>query len=320
MQKSASFSLPKYFSDISTAQIRMVLRLLAICLAAVQVWAAITSQSMNPDGISYLDIGDAYFRADWQNAINPVWSPFYSWLLGFVNFVFKPSMSWQFPTVHIVNFLIFLAALLSFEFMWGKIRASEAEQDFLTISGPLWWTLGYMLFIWISLSLIQIWSVTPDMLMATFVFLAAGLVAQIRAGDHELPIFLQLGLVLGLGYLSKTFMFMIACVFLGITAYIVWQTKVSLSRFFFALATFLFISLPFILLISDKKGRFTIGEVGMLTYARYVNGVPYPHWQGDPIGKITLIHPSHIIYQAPPVYEFGDPIGGTYPISTDPSY
>jgi hypothetical protein len=31
---------------------------------------------MNPaDGISYLDIGDAYWRGDWHMAINAFWSP-----------------------------------------------------------------------------------------------------------------------------------------------------------------------------------------------------------------------------------------------------
>lgn len=320
MRKSAFLPVPKYFIGAHSAQIRTLFRALAIVLAGVHVWAAISSQSMNPDGISYLDIGDAYFRADWENAINPVWSPFYSWLLGLANFVFKPSMPWQFPTVHIVNFLIYLAALLSFEFMWGKIRTSDTKQESIRIPESLWWALGYLLFIWISLSLIQIWAVTPDMLMATFVFLAAGLIAQIRTGDHEVRVFLQLGLVLGLGYLSKTFMFVTALVFLGIVAYMAWQTKISFSKVFVTAGTFLVISLPFILLISEKKDKFTIGEVGRLTYARYVNGIPYPHWQGDPSNNIVLIHPSRLIHQAPPVYEFSDPIGGTYPISTDPSY
>ena len=320
MRKSAYLFLPRYFIGVTSGQIRTLFRLLAICLAGVHIWAAISSQSMNPDGISYLDIGDAYFRADWQNAINPVWSPFYSWILGFVNLIFKPSMAWQFPTVHIVNFSIFLAALLSFEFMWGKVRTIDTKQESLSFPDSLWWALGYLLFIWISLSLIQIWAVTPDMLMAAFVFLAAGLFAQIRAGDHDGRVFLQMGLVLGLGYLSKTFMFLIALVFLGLIAYRAWQTKTSYSKFYLALGAFLLITLPFVLLISGKKDKLTIGEVGKVTYARYVNGVPYPHWQGDPLNKIILDHPSRLIYQAPPVYEFGTPIGGTYPISTDPSY
>jgi hypothetical protein len=83
---------------------------------------------------------------------------------------------------------------------------------------------------------------------------------------------------------------------------------------------FLLISLPFILLISEKKGEFTIGESGTVTYLRYVNGMPFPHWQGDPLTGVVPAHPSRIVHQSLPVYEFGEPVGGTYPISTDPSY
>ena len=45
---------------------------IAILLGALHTYAAATSYSMNADGISYLDIGDAYFRGDWETAINPV--------------------------------------------------------------------------------------------------------------------------------------------------------------------------------------------------------------------------------------------------------
>ena len=34
---------------------------------------------MISDGVSYLDIGDAYFRGDWKAAVNAYWSPVYSW-------------------------------------------------------------------------------------------------------------------------------------------------------------------------------------------------------------------------------------------------
>jgi hypothetical protein len=181
-----------------------------------------------------------------------------------------------------------------------------------------WWTLGYILFIWISLSLIEIWAVTPDMLMAVFVFLAAGLIAQIRAGEGGGWSFFSLGLILGLGYLSKSFMFSIAIVFLAI-AWLV-QKKKAGRHIFLAAGVFLLLSLPFVLLISDKEGKFTIGEAGTVTYLRYINGMPFPHWQGDPQKGIVLTHPSRIVHQSPAVYEFDGPIGGTYPISTDPSY
>src|ERR1051325_8540895 len=78
--------------DTNLRKVQVLFRMLAIGLGMLHVYAAIKSQSMNADGISYLDIGDAYFRADWANAINPVWSPLYSWILGFANFVIRPSI------------------------------------------------------------------------------------------------------------------------------------------------------------------------------------------------------------------------------------
>lgn len=297
--------------------LQMLFRALAIGLGALHVYAAISSQSMNADGISYLDIGDAYFRADWVNAINPVWSPLYSWILGLANFAIRPSMESEFPLVHLVNFVIYLIALASFEFMWRRVRTHEASEQSLALPDTWWWTLGYLLFIWISLSLVEIWAVTPDMLVAVFVFLAAGLVAKIRSGEASSWSYVGLGVVLGLGYLSKSFMLAIAIVFLAV-AWIV-QPK-SGRKVLLAAGVFLLLSLPFILLISEKKGKFTIGEAGTVTYLRYVNGMPFPHWQGDPQRGIILTHPSRIVHHSPAVYEFGSPVGGTYPISTDPSY
>jgi hypothetical protein len=289
----------------------------------MHLYAAIRSQSMNADGISYLDIGDAYFRGDWANAINAVWSPFYSWILGFANFVVKPSMAWEFPTVQVINFLIFLAALVGFEYMWAGVRIPAVENSKSTgiqIPDWMWWSLGYLLFIWVALSLIELWAVTPDMLMALFVFLAAGLIARIRLGDDRLRIFLLLGLVLGLGYLSKTFMFSVAFVFLGLAWLVQKPSWSSFHRTALSFGVFLLVSLPFILLISEKQGKFTIGEAGTITFLRYVDGVPFPHWQGDPGTGIYPTHPSRIIHRAPTIYEFGEPVGGTYPITMDPSY
>jgi len=293
---------------------------MTIGLGGLHTYAAVRSQSMNADGISYLDIGDAYFRADWANAINAVWSPLYSWILGFANFVFKPSMEWEFPAVHIINFIIYLGAFASFEFMWANVRLDETNGKSHRIPDWLWWTLGYLLFIWTSLSLIQIWSVTPDMLMAALVFLAAGIISKIRAGEENYRLFLSLGLILGLGYLSKTFMFSVALVFLGLAWFVQKRKRASLFKALLATGVFLFVSMPFIALISEAKGKFTIGEAGTITYLRYVNGMPFPHWQGNSLEGIVPDHPSRIIHKSPDIYEFGEPIGGTYPISTDPSY
>jgi hypothetical protein len=303
--------------------LRQGFRLLAVMLAGLHTWAAALSHSMNPDGINYLDIGDAYFRGDWEMAINPVWPPLYSWLLGFVNLIFKPGISWEFPTVHIVNFFIFLFALVSFEFMWGKLencRRKDIQDNLISLPAWAWWAVGYSLFIWTSLNLIQIWAVTPDMLMAAMLFLAAGMMIDIRKGSRHWLTFFLLGIILGLGYLTKTFMLSIALVVLGICLLLVERSWRSIAKVLFSLGGFLLISLPFIFLISEAKGKFTIGEAGTVTYMRNVYGIPFPHWQGDPLEKIELNHPSRLINETPPIFEFEAPIEGTYPISMDPSY
>ena len=87
--------------------LRLLLRLAVIALGALHAGAAIASHSMNADGISYLDMGDAYFRGDWQMAVNGVWSPLYAWILGAALYVIQPSLHWEFAVVHLVNFLIY---------------------------------------------------------------------------------------------------------------------------------------------------------------------------------------------------------------------
>lgn len=159
----------------------------AILLGGADAWA--TRFTMNPDGISYLDMGDAYLSGDWHMAINAYWSPLYSWILGLFLKVMKPSPYWEFPVVHLVNFLIYAAALGSFEFFLcafidfrRESWKSSGEEGDATLPEWAWRVLGYSLFVWTSLVLISIRLVTPDMCVAAFVYLASGLLLRMRAG------------------------------------------------------------------------------------------------------------------------------------------
>ena len=299
--------------------------ILALTLGALHTWVAISSHSMNADGISYLDIGDAYFRGDWENAINPVWSPLYSWVLGLVLFIFRPSMSWEFPLVHIVNLLIYLVALASVSYFWHQVKLylqirREGERNRLVM--PEWAlnSLGILLFTWVSLTLIEIWSVTPDMLMAALVYFAAALVLRMRSSALNWQFYVLFGLVLGLGYLTKTIMLPTGLLFLMISLFSQGNIRKGAPRVLLSLAIFILVSGPFIAAISRKAGHFTFGESGSVTYMRYVNGISYPHWQGEPPGYGSPVHPSRKILAEPPIYEFATPIGGTYPITFNPYY
>jgi hypothetical protein len=296
----------------------------AIGLGALHTWAAITQYSMNADGIAYLDIADAYMRGDWATAINPVWSPLYSWLLGPVLGLLQPSMRWEFAVVHLANFAVYLGTLACFEVYWRQLgrETGSGDQPQASIGLPdwAWLPLGYSLFVWAALGLIKIWAVTPDMLMAGLLFLACGLMLRIRQDRAGRLTYVLLGVVLGLAYLAKAVMFPIGLVMLGIAWLSSKRPRQASGRVAAALACFLLVCAPFISAISLAKGRLTLGEAGGLTYIRYVNGVPYPHYQGALAGNGTPLHPSRQILDQPPIYEFGTPIGGTYPISYDPSY
>src|SRR5207248_1607533 len=157
----------------------------ALALGAARAWA--TRFYMNPDGISYLDIGDAYWRRDWHSAINAYWSPLYSWILGFFLRVVRPSMYWEYPLAHLVNFLIYIATLAAFEFFLATFIAERRKHNLELVevgqtglSDSSWWVLGYSLFISSSILLITLHLVTPDMCVAAFVYLASALLLKIR--------------------------------------------------------------------------------------------------------------------------------------------
>ncbi len=282
---------------------------------------------MNADGVSYLDMGDAFWRGDWETAFNSVWSPMYALILGFALRLANPGIEREFALVHLVNFVIYLSGLLSFEFFLGNLlrlrrriihQASGAKEIFLAESTLR--MVGYSLFVWSSLNLIEIWAVTPDMLVGVFVYLIAGSIVRIHSEGATRWRYGLLGLLLGLSFLAKTAMFPLAFVFMGASMLANRDARRSAHLGLISVASFLLVAGPYVALISSSGGRLTIGDAGKLTYLRHVNGIPYPHWQGAPPGFGTPEHPTRLIHQEPPIYEFGVPIGGTYPVGYDPSY
>src|ERR1700758_3364000 len=70
-----------------------LLSLASITLGLLHAWLG--RYAMNPDGMSYLDVGDSFFRRDWANAVSAWWSPLYPWTVGFVLGIAKPSKRWE---------------------------------------------------------------------------------------------------------------------------------------------------------------------------------------------------------------------------------
>ena len=297
----------------------------AVVLGALHAYTAAVNFSMNEDGISYLDIGDAYFRGDWDAALSSMWSPMYSWVLGLVMKLVRPDMRWEFPLVHLVNFAIYLGALASFTYFWKQLdayRKSRTKESEGLVSLPDWaWTaLGYLLFIISSLQWIEIWAVTPDMLMSIFVYWAAAILVRLRTGQTSVKTFLGLGCVLGLGYLAKAIMLPVTLLVLIVLFLAGWGARQNRLLPLATLVAFVFVILPFVAAVSINRGELSLGSAGSFTYAKHVNGVAFSHWQGHPPENGTPVHPTRRIFSSPAIYEFGTPIAGTYPVNFDPGY
>jgi hypothetical protein len=111
-----------------------------------------------------------------------------------------------------------------------------------------------------------------------------------------------------------------AVVFLAASLFSIGNLRRALPRVALAVALFLLIGGPFVFAISRAKGRLTFGDSGKLNYLWSINRVPAPHWQGELPGHGTPKHPTRRVFDTPPIYEFGDPVGGTYPVWYDPTY
>lgn len=298
--------------------------LFAMAFGALYMWSH--RYAMNPDGLVYLDLGDAIFQGGLSKAINACFSPLYPFLLGLVLYFLKPSPYWEFPVVHLVNFLIYLFALGSFIFFLfellkhHRVRATKVSRDGDTLL-PEWalFVLGGTLFIWSSLNLICIWLVTPDMLVSAFVYLAAGILLRIKRQNGGWFNFIFLGVVFGLGYFAKTPVFVMAIFFLGCGFFLVSPPRRAIPLFFTVLLIFLSIAGPYIIALSKAQGYLTIGDSYKALCAGYEckNTV---HWQGEPLGSGAPAHPTRKLFNKPAIFEFGSPIEATYPPVYDPSY
>src|SRR5215475_941872 len=229
--------------------LRMCCWVVVLSLGAGSAWAA--RFTMYPDGISYLDVGDAFWRGDWHNAINAYWSPLYPCIAGLFIKVLRPAPGFEYPLVHLVNFLIYAAALISFDFFFRTflkyhLASTWGQGSNTQIGLPTWgWLIvGYCAFTISSLFLVTISFVSGDMAAAAVIYLAAALILKIHRGPTSWRTFALLGLALGIGYLAKTVMFLMAFPFLAVAVASEESRGQKIRSAAVALAFFLLVSAP----------------------------------------------------------------------------
>jgi hypothetical protein len=282
---------------------------------------------MNPDGISYIEIGRAGAQGQWHELINAYWSPLYPVMLSLVFRVVRPSLYWESMVVHALNFLVYLVAFYCFtsflrELIALRLNLADAKNEQEPpITAGTFWILGGVLFLWSSQYWLTTVMVSGDFCVAACVFLAMALMLRIADGRAGWLSFAALGFVLGASYLAKSAMFVLAFVFFGCAFLLMRGWSRALPRAAVSLLCFGVIAAPWIAEISRAKHRVTFGDVGRIAYAEFVNHAPRStHWQGRPPDSGAPAHPTRLVLADPPIYEFAQPIPGSYPPWRDPSY
>ena len=73
--------------------------------------------------------------------------------------MFKPSLYWEYPTVHLLLFIIFLFTMACFDYFLRQSMQLRSDFDPEKKSSSeldwVWITIGYSLFLWSSLQLIR---------------------------------------------------------------------------------------------------------------------------------------------------------------------
>jgi len=283
-----------------------------------QAWTA--RGAFSPDLLNYLALARTLLRDGWTSAANGFWSPFYSWLLALPMYLHMVKPHNELYWVHALNLGIFFVSMLCFHVFLShalRLAALKAGNISSWLRIETWWYFAACsLFLCAVFSWLPNALGTPDLLIASFIFLAAGYVAAIVSSDRSWPNYVLLGASLAMGYLSKAPGFPIALVFFAMLPFISWREEWSWVKCLIAVLVFALVAGPFLYTLSKKEGHLTFGESGRVASLIYVNGLP-PYWLGERIGDRP--GPDELVCNKPDVLMFASSPRGTFLPSYAPS-
>jgi hypothetical protein len=293
----------------------VLLRITAVALAFWQAWCY-RFTTFQGDCIAYFDMARAAMHGDFGTLIHPTWCSLYPALLAAVWTLAQPSDKWLWFSSHLINALIFVLALFTFEYFLRGLLANRrnlAGGTRLPLSAKSLWIGGYVVFLGVLLGMQGVYLDTPDMLTHAITFSIAGLLLW-RISKHELRRAELLGIACGIGFLAKS-VFLALAVVVGICIALSARRAKLRQLVSFAICFGIF-ALPYTLALSMKEGHLTTGEVPKIAYFTY-GTLQYDFMY--PSGP-DLRHPPRKIFEQPDAYVFDVMPSATYPIWFNRAY
>ncbi len=225
-----------------------VLAALAVALLVWYTWLA--RNALNPDGVSYLDLGAALRRGDLAAFVQGYWSPLYSMLIAAAGAATHAGRIGLVAIAHIINGAAALAAL-AIVWWWGR-----------RYPGPYAGRALIAAFLLASAGLPRIEAVTPDLLLfAAVVAIAYELLA------HRGERWLLLGVLFGVAFAAKTSTWPWLLVAVPIR-WLAWPAE--RRQVWRSTAVGAALALCWIVPMSLKYHRPTVGSAARLNYCWYI--------------------------------------------------
>ena len=211
--------------------------------------------ALNPDGVSYLDLATAIQRSDWLHFVQGYWSPLFPLLTGLIGVATGASGSELVPVTHAINAIAAVAGVFVL-WRWGRAAAPAR---------PCFGQLAIAAFLLCSAGLPRVEAVTPDILsLLVAIWLSRELLT--RGGER----WLLTGVLFGVAFLVKTsaWPWLLIAVPLRL-----WGAPDALARrrVWWSTATCVLVMLGWIVPMSVKAGRPTLGSSGRLNYSWYID-------------------------------------------------
>jgi len=248
--------------------------------------------SIDADGISYISIAQKYARADFKNAVNGYWSPFYSWLLApLLFFKVTPLLA-----VKLLSLSLGLLTLMGVRLLSYRFEITEEIRNILFIA-----------LIPAVLDFSLTW-ITPDLLLMCILVYYLYFIF-----DPEYSFRLRNGIICGilgaLAYFAKIYAFPFFALHYSLFNFLHYFKKPvqihrnnTLRNFFLGMVIFLFVSSAWAFMLSNKYREFTIGTAGRFNYN--TAGPKFHLFSQIPISSFGFLKPPNdtaiSIWEDPP--------------------
>ncbi|MDZ4833649.1 MAG: hypothetical protein SGJ27_07695 [Candidatus Melainabacteria bacterium] len=292
---------------------RVMVYLVAIIWGAIQAWNY-RFELFFGDSQQYFDMADYYSRGEFAKAVSLYWSPLYPMIAGLMFKLFPPQPYWAVFQFKFVNFVFLIATFLSYEFFFKQfyryyidvVVAGDPDRQVIDRNTLLF--CGYALLVLFALAFGGVHQDTPDMINAALFFLSSGFLLKQLVKPTKLDACL-FGITLGIGYFCKAIMFAMSLIYIGLN----FVFKRNIACILITTICFALVAAPWVWTMSNKVGKFSIGESAKFVYINLVE-------ERDPLQAEGLVHPPRIIHTNPLIREYGDEVPGTCPFLYDLGY